>query len=94
MNGTKKSSRKQLISLRCPEENLAALIAEAKTDFDSIFAANKNHLFPYEKLIKLRKLDLSLLRSPEQPPRAKSRFPAAKAIQRTFLNLSLIHHLQ
>ncbi len=47
MTGIKKNSRKNLISLRCPEENLAALIAEAKTNFDGIFAALKSELVHY-----------------------------------------------
>ena len=47
MNGTKKKDHKQLISLRCPEENLAALIVEAKTNFDGIFAALKSELVHY-----------------------------------------------
>ena len=47
MNGTKKTSKQQHISLNCPEENLAALIAEAKTSFDDIFAALKSELVHY-----------------------------------------------
>ena len=47
MNGTKKTSKQQPISLSCPEENLAALIAEAKTSFDDIFAALKSELVHY-----------------------------------------------
>lgn len=47
MNGTRKDNNQQSISIRCPEENLAALIAEAKTNFDGIFAALKSELVHY-----------------------------------------------
>ncbi len=47
MNGTKKKDQQQLISLSCPEEKLAALIAESKTCFDDIFAALKSELVHY-----------------------------------------------
>ena len=47
MNRTKNKSKQQHISLSCPEENLAALIAEAKTSFDDIFAALKSELVHY-----------------------------------------------
>jgi putative transposase len=47
MNGTKKKDQQQLISFNCPEENLAALIAEAKENFEGIFAALKNELVHY-----------------------------------------------
>jgi len=38
MNGTKKRNNQQHISITCPEENLAALIGEAKTNFEGIFS--------------------------------------------------------
>ena len=47
MNGTRKKDQPQRISLSCPEENLAALIAEAKTSFDDIFATLKSELVHY-----------------------------------------------
>lgn len=47
MNGTRKNNKQQQISIRCPEENLAALIAEAKTSFEDIFAALKSELVHY-----------------------------------------------
>ena len=47
MNGTKKKDQQQLISFNCPEEKLAALIAEAKTSFDDILAALKSELVHY-----------------------------------------------
>lgn len=47
MNGTRKDNNQQQISIRCPEENLAELIAEAKTNFDGIFAALKSELVHY-----------------------------------------------
>jgi hypothetical protein len=47
MNGTKKDDNQQHISIRCPEENLAALIADAKANFDGIFAALKSELVHY-----------------------------------------------
>ncbi len=47
MNGTRKNSQEQPISLSCPEEKIAALIAEAKTSFEDIFAALKSELVYY-----------------------------------------------
>lgn len=47
MNGTKKDNNQQPLSIRCPEEHLAALIVEAKTNFDGIFAALKSELVHY-----------------------------------------------
>jgi len=47
MNRTRKDNNQQPLSIRCPEENLAALIAEAKTNFDGIFAALKSELVHY-----------------------------------------------
>jgi len=47
MNGTRKDSNQQHISIKCPEENLATLISEAKTNFDGIFAALKSELVHY-----------------------------------------------
>lgn len=47
MNGTKNNNQQQFFSLGCPEENLAALIAEAKTNFEGIFAALKSELVHY-----------------------------------------------
>ena len=46
MNGKKTSTQKD-ISLSCPEENLAALIAEARISFDDIFTALKSELVHY-----------------------------------------------
>jgi len=60
MNGTRKDNNQQQISIRCPEENLAALIAEAKTNFDGIFAALKSELVHY-----LLSLDRELLAGPK-----------------------------
>ena len=64
MNGTKKKDQQQLISLSCPEENLAALIAEAKTSFEDIFAALKSELVHY-LLFSSREL----LAGPKHAPR-------------------------
>ena len=64
MNGTKNTSKQQRISLNCPEENLAALIAEAKTSFDDIFAALKSELVHY-LLFSSREL----LAGPKHAPR-------------------------
>lgn len=47
MNGTKKNNQEQLISLNCPEEKIAALITDAKTSFENIFAALKSELVHY-----------------------------------------------
>jgi transposase-like protein len=47
MNGTRKNNNQQLFSIRCPEENLAILIAEAKINFDGIFAKLKSELVHY-----------------------------------------------
>ncbi|NGX48184.1 MAG: hypothetical protein K1000chlam3_01574, partial [Chlamydiae bacterium] len=47
MNSTKKNNQEQPISLACPEEQIAALIAEAKTSFEDIFAALKSELVHY-----------------------------------------------
>lgn len=33
------SYKEENLSLRCPEEEIATLIAQAKTDFDGIFAS-------------------------------------------------------
>ena len=64
MNGTNNKGRQQPISLSCPEENLAALIAEAKTSFDDIFAALKSELVHY-LLFSSREL----LAGPKHAPR-------------------------
>ena len=64
MNRTKNKSKQQHISLSCPEENLAALIAEAKTSFDDIFAALKSELVHY-LLFSSREL----LAGPKHAPR-------------------------
>lgn len=64
MNGTRKKDQQQLISLNCPEENLAALIAEAKTSFEDIFAALKSELVHY-LLFSSREL----LAGPKHAPR-------------------------
>jgi hypothetical protein len=47
MNRTRKNNQEQPISLHCPEEKIASLIAEAKTSFDDIFAALKSELVHY-----------------------------------------------
>lgn len=47
MNGIKNKKDKQLISLSCPEEKIAALISEAKINFEDIFAALKSELVHY-----------------------------------------------
>lgn len=64
MNGTRKKDQQQLISFNCPEENLAALIAEAKTSFEDIFAALKSELVHY-LLFSSREL----LAGPKHAPR-------------------------
>lgn len=47
MNRTRKTNQEQSISLSCPEEKIAALIANAKTSFEDIFAALKSELVHY-----------------------------------------------
>ena len=47
MNHTKKKNQEQHLSLRCPEKELATLIAQAKTDFNGIFASLKRVLVDY-----------------------------------------------
>ncbi|NGX37607.1 MAG: hypothetical protein K1000chlam2_00764 [Chlamydiae bacterium] len=47
MNSTRKNNQEQPIALSCPEEKIAALIAEAKTSFEDIFAALKSELVHY-----------------------------------------------
>lgn len=64
MNGTKKGNNQQPISIKCPEENLAALIVEAKTSFDGIFAALKSELVHY-----LLSSDRELLAGPKYATR-------------------------
>ena len=44
MKGTRKNKHEQLFSLSCPEEKIAALVSEAKTSFEDIFAALKSEL--------------------------------------------------
>jgi transposase-like protein len=61
---TRKNNNQQLISIRCPEENLAALIAEAKTNFNGIFEALKSELVHY-----LLSSDRELLAGPKYAPR-------------------------
>jgi hypothetical protein len=63
MNGTRKKNNQQLISIKCPEENLAALITEAKTNFDGIFASLKSELVHY-----LLFSDRELLAGPKYAP--------------------------
>lgn len=64
MNGTRKKSNQQHISIKCPEETLAALIMEAKTNFDGIFAALKSELVHY-----LLSSDRELLAGPKYATR-------------------------
>ncbi len=47
MNRTQKTNNQQHISLHCPEEKIAALIAEAKINFESVFAGLKSELVYY-----------------------------------------------
>ena len=47
MKNTKKHPCGQSISLHCPEEKIAALITEAKSNFEEIFAALKSELVHY-----------------------------------------------
>ena len=47
MKNTKKHPYEQSISLHCPEEKIAALITEAKSSFEEIFAALKSELVHY-----------------------------------------------
>ena len=47
MNGTENKKNQQQISIKCPEENLAALIAESKANIEEIFAIVKSELIQY-----------------------------------------------
>jgi hypothetical protein len=47
MNSTRKNNQGQFFSLNCPEGKIAALITDAKTNFESIFAALKSELVHY-----------------------------------------------
>ena len=44
MKNKRNDRQEQLLSLNCPEEKIASLIAEAKTNFDSMFAQLKSEL--------------------------------------------------
>jgi|GEM_PF-2433088 len=47
MNRTRKDNNQQPVSISCQEESLVSLIAEAKTNFNGIFAALKSELVHY-----------------------------------------------
>jgi putative transposase len=64
MNRTKKDHNQQHISIHCPEEKLAGMIADAKTNFNDIFASLKRELVQY-----LLSSDRELLAGPKYAPK-------------------------
>ena len=47
MNHTNKNTQEQHLSIRCPEEEIASLIVQAKADFEGVFASLKKMLVDY-----------------------------------------------
>lgn len=66
MNNTKNSNQEQLLSLSCPEEKIAALILEAKEDFNDLFASLKVVLVEF-----LLTSERELLAGPKYAPKPK-----------------------